>query len=71
MCICITDSHNIVNHLHSNNFFFKEMNVIQLFPSRHHSLPWWLSGKESPAMQETCWRREFDPWVRKIHWGRK
>jgi len=29
--------------------------------------PWWLSGKESPAMQET----QVDPWVRRIPWRRK
>ena len=27
-------------------------------------LPWWLNGKE-------CRRCGFDPWVRKILWGRK
>ena len=29
-----------------------------------YGLPWWLSGKESPA----CRRPGFDPWVRKIPW---
>ena len=33
-----------------------------------HGLPWWLNGKES-AFQ--CRRCGFNPWVGKIHWGRK
>ena len=32
------------------------------------SLPRWLSGKESTCQ---CRKRGFDPWVRKIPWGRK
>ena len=32
-------------------------------------LPWWLSGKESAAVQET-WET-FNPWVTKIPWRRK
>ena len=31
-------------------------------------LPWWLSGKESACQ---CRRHRFNPWVRKIPWGRK
>ena len=31
-------------------------------------LPWWLSGKESACQ---CRRCGFNPWVRKIPWGRK
>ena len=28
-------------------------------------LPWWLVGKNPPAVQELG----FDPWIRKIPWG--
>ena len=33
-------------------------------------LSWWLSSKEWSAMQETCGRCGFGPWVKKILWGR-
>ena len=31
-------------------------------------LSWWLNGKESTCQCRGC---GFDPWVRKIPWGRK
>ena len=35
---------------------------------KRSGLPWWLSGKESACQ---CRRCGFDPWVRRIPWGRK
>ena len=32
------------------------------------SLPWWLSGEESTCQ---CRKHGFNPWIRKIPWGRK
>ena len=44
-----------------------DMSNLFVYQSNHLGLPWWLSGKES----DTCRRRGFDLWVRKIPWGRK
>ena len=38
---------------------------------RKMGLPRWRSGKESPCQCRRCERHRFDPWVRKIPWGRK
>ena len=46
-----------------------------LFPHLHVGLPRWLSGKKkkkrSTCQCRKCKRHEFNPWVRKIPWGRK
>ena len=34
-------------------------------------LPWWFSGKNLPAVLETCSRQMFDPWASKIAGSRK
>jgi len=34
-------------------------------------LPWWLRGKDSTCQWRRHKRRGFDPWVRKIPWGRE
>ena len=34
-------------------------------------LPRWRSGKESTCQCGRCRRHRFDPWVRKIPWGKK
>ena len=42
------------------------------YPTKGHGrLPRWLSGKESACKAEDAANSGFDPWVRKIPWGRK
>ena len=52
-----------------NHWTTREALFIFLSPSR--GLPRWLSGKESVCHCRKCGRHGFDPWVRKIPWGRK
>ena len=50
----------------------KELDTTEQLSTAQHNygrgLHWWLSGKESVCQ---CRRREFHPWVKKIHWRRK
>ena len=39
-----------------------------LYNTNKGGLPWCLSSKESGSQ---CSRHRFDPWVRKVTWGRK
>ena len=52
-----------------NHWITREVLFIFLSPSR--GLPRWLSGKESACHCRKCGRHGFNPWVRKISWGKK
>ena len=43
---------------------------MDLFREKHTQLPKWHSGKESTCQGRRHKRHSFDPWLRKIPWGR-
>ena len=58
-------------HVHSQEFFPTHPTSLLTFFSLSSTPFWRLSNKESACQCRRCRRHRFDPWVRKIPWGKK
>ena len=65
---CSSRGSSVLSSLYIPQNYADTVPAVLVPASWNEGLPRWLSGKESACQ---CWRRQFNPWVRKIPWRKK